>query len=684
MARPLAVEITGDIRKLKRALGEARGESAKTGSHFAGLKVAALAAGSAIVGGLAVGLEKSIHAAIDAEKVNARLNVAFKNAGLSANKYAGQVDKAASAGRRLGFTDEQTKDALGSLITATHSYRASVKQLGIAQDLARFKGVSLEQATKALTMAHAGSLRPIKQLGLEVSKVTDAQDAARTAYTQAKEALNAQYPSVTKMTAAQREQYDAAKANLDVQYQSDKAQATVIDHSKTFANVLKVTTGAVHGQADAYSKTAAGAMEQFRAQLQHIEIAIGEKLLPMMTMAIQYILNHWPQISEVIQKSWKTVKPILSGLADLVFTVVQIIRDHWSTIGPIVEAVGTSIKDTVKIIVDALRLVIDLLHGDWSKAWDDLKGIAGAAFDDVKTIIKTEATTLIALMLGLGTDLKNAVGDGLKGIGNAAWDVIKGIGGAITDQAKTIAGWGAGIGGDIKGDVVNGLKGIGNAAWDVINNIGDAIVNQAKAIIGWGAGIGGDIKGAVASGLAGIGNAAWDVINNIGGAILNQAKTIAGWGISIGAGILGGIVDALKGIGKAVAGPAKSIATSIANAVIDMLNDVIHSINKALVISFDTHIPGIGKIKIDPPDIPDIPHLASGGMLGAGQAAIVGERGPELFVPSRAGSVVPNGGGGMITVPLVVDGTVLASVLIDPLRNQAQLIKQRTGKAAFA
>lgn len=43
-----------------------------------------------------------------------------------------------------------------------------------------------------------------------------------------------------------------------------------------------------------------------------------------------------------------------------------------------------------------------------------------------------------------------------------------------------------------------------------------------------------------------------------------------------------------------------------------------------------------------------IPFLASGGSLAAGMPAIIGEHGPELFIPSRSGTVVPNGGGGVV------------------------------------
>jgi hypothetical protein len=42
-----------------------------------------------------------------------------------------------------------------------------------------------------------------------------------------------------------------------------------------------------------------------------------------------------------------------------------------------------------------------------------------------------------------------------------------------------------------------------------------------------------------------------------------------------------------------------------------------------------------------------IPMMAGGGFLAAGQPAIVGERGPELFVPSAPGNVMPGGMGGV-------------------------------------
>jgi len=67
----------------------------------------------------------------------------------------------------------------------------------------------------------------------------------------------------------------------------------------------------------------------------------------------------------------------------------------------------------------------------------------------------------------------------------------------------------------------------------------------------------------------------------------------------------------------------------------------------------------------------DLIGRAGGGPVAAGRPYMVGERGPELFVPNSAGSIVPNGGGAQV-IQLVVDGRVLTEVVHNGL-----LAKQR-------
>ncbi|WBQ14639.1 tail tape measure protein [Sphingobium yanoikuyae] len=52
-----------------------------------------------------------------------------------------------------------------------------------------------------------------------------------------------------------------------------------------------------------------------------------------------------------------------------------------------------------------------------------------------------------------------------------------------------------------------------------------------------------------------------------------------------------------------------------------------------------------------------LPGRATGGPVAPGRAYMVGERGPELFVPTASGQVVPGGGGGRdVRVNIAVQG----------------------------
>ena len=65
---------------------------------------------------------------------------------------------------------------------------------------------------------------------------------------------------------------------------------------------------------------------------------------------------------------------------------------------------------------------------------------------------------------------------------------------------------------------------------------------------------------------------------------------------------------------------------------------------------------------------------AVGGPVMGGTPYMVGERGPELFVPGASGSIVPNhalGGGGSTTVNLILDGQIIEQVVIDGINRRA-------------
>jgi hypothetical protein len=77
---------------------------------------------------------------------------------------------------------------------------------------------------------------------------------------------------------------------------------------------------------------------------------------------------------------------------------------------------------------------------------------------------------------------------------------------------------------------------------------------------------------------------------------------------------------------------------------------------------------------------------AMGGPVSAGTAYVVGERGPELFVPRSSGSIVASGGGGGTVINLTVNGAIDSE---STARQIIQVLNQSTyrgtlGAGAFA
>ena len=87
---------------------------------------------------------------------------------------------------------------------------------------------------------------------------------------------------------------------------------------------------------------------------------------------------------------------------------------------------------------------------------------------------------------------------------------------------------------------------------------------------------------------------------------------------------------ALK-LGKGFAELGIGLGKSLINGIIDMVNGLVGRLNDLL--EFTIPVPFGPDIKVNAPDIPGIPRLASGGLVMGPQLSVIGEAGPELVVP---------------------------------------------------
>ena len=129
------------------------------------------------------------------------------------------------------------------------------------------------------------------------------------------------------------------------------------------------------------------------------------------------------------------------------------------------------------------------------------------------------------------------------------------------------------------------------------------------------------------------------------------------------------IVESTKGVKNAFEQIGDSIATGVSDALVgaiqgtkslgDAAKSILNDISSQLIrLGVNTLLKGFGG------PFASLVGFAGGGRPPVGKPSIVGEKGPEIFVPSTAGTIIPNdkiSGGGMtnnIVVNVSMEGGV--------------------------
>lgn len=124
--------------------------------------------------------------------------------------------------------------------------------------------------------------------------------------------------------------------------------------------------------------------------------------------------------------------------------------------------------------------------------------------------------------------------------------------------------------------------------------------------------------------------------------IRDQLMKLKELGEFVGNGIANAFSDAFSAIGKGE-NPIRALGEALKSLVLDLIQAALRAfIVKAIVNAF---APGLGSIANGGALsglIGGIPGFANGGQIAGRQLSVVGERGPELFVPSTSGRIIPN------------------------------------------
>ncbi|QQR82469.1 hypothetical protein IPJ70_04305 [Candidatus Campbellbacteria bacterium] len=156
-------EASTAIRSMSNSLSDLGGQFG-----FAGDKVGALSGVLQTIGSGAI-IKGAVNAFAEAEVQMARFDTVLKTLPPNLQTLKGQILQVADEALvKFGFDNEEAAVSIARLLQATHDGPFSFQAFSAAMDLARFKGISLEDATQALILAFQGNARLLKQFGIEV------------------------------------------------------------------------------------------------------------------------------------------------------------------------------------------------------------------------------------------------------------------------------------------------------------------------------------------------------------------------------------------------------------------------------------------------------------------------------------------------------------------------------------
>lgn len=115
------------------------------------------------------------------EIVAARLDAALKANIENWNGDKSAIDAVSKSAEHFAFVNDDVENGVADLVVHTHNLNEALEIIPVAMDLARFKGISLQQAAILLGKAYDGNTTSLARMGIKLDKGAKGLDAIRQA-----------------------------------------------------------------------------------------------------------------------------------------------------------------------------------------------------------------------------------------------------------------------------------------------------------------------------------------------------------------------------------------------------------------------------------------------------------------------------------------------------------------------
>lgn len=564
---------------------------------------------------------------------------------------AASTEAVADLFKTFGVAAEQQSQVLDQIFRASQASGVSFNNLtqSVGQNAARFKelGIPLSEAVALIASVEKAGLSADSVLtGLQrgILKSVGGSDDIVKAQTELTKAQNDQQVASQKLAAATAKLNEVRADPKATQSQILAAEATVTQFENAVDESINKVAG-LQAVIDKAAKLPAGtnAGQFLQSTVAEIErlIAAGDRVgateiaketfgrgfLEVLAAIESGAFNTDAFVAE-IQQGTDSITGLADETADfpekfaqlknsiglalepLAQTIIPAITAAVTNFIPVVERVSVAFASLSPGVQQAIVVVAGLAAALGPTLLIFGKMIAvigqiGTALKAVTALLVANPWVLLAAAAVAAVILIIQNWDKVAAFFSAIWEIIAGGAAALWDG---LAGGATAAFEAIKEAVLAGVETI-RAVFDGIKDLGKNIWEGLKAGT----------------------TAAFTFVQTKVTETINKIRDVFSKAANLGKSIWDGLKNGAQGAITAVGNVAKGIVNSIAGA----WNNTIAKIS----FSLPSWIPKIGGSRWG---VPKIPMLAEGGLAMANRPAIVGELGPELFVPKVSGTVVPN------------------------------------------
>ena len=383
---------------------------------------------------------------------------------------------------KVGFTQGQTNDTLTKLVTITGSGSAALGALGTAADLARYKHISLTDASLQLGKAASGNTRALKELGISTK-------------------------------------------DLPAHFGSTGTEASRL------STVMGLLNPKIGGQAAAAASTFGGKIDVLKAQVTNLSAKLGTALIPIMSKVVGWAIQGFNWFTKLpgpmkmiigvalgaaaalkgmalaqdllnLAMDANPIGLVIIGLAALAVGL-KYAWDHSETFRRIVTAAWKGISDYARIYWAVIRGVINAMVGAYQWCANTIRSVSSAisnSWNSVKNAASSAVNGVVDFFRKMPGRITGAVGNLGHLLYQGGLDVVTGLWNGIKAVWNNVYGWFKGL----PGKILHALGIASPPTWaidagkHIMNGILMSLVKGGGAVKNYFVGLAKDVGGPLA------------------------------------------------------------------------------------------------------------------------------------------------------------------------------------------